>query len=267
MASSSREMNSYTYKLKKCITGLETLSRVGQALWFRIGKPLSRDDIIWAQTVLGPDGDDVLWGALHEAGVLIEPQSTIDAVSLARLLAKLAGDSSSSVQPVWTLPEELKSNRSDKSYTEAVVSCIGHARKSVFLVSPFIENRGVGKLTDCLLSALAHSVTVTVVTHDAARLSSFTSLALEELRREATGLSGCLHAWTAIEQKGIFLHSKLIVVDERLAIVGSANVTGPGLSGNFESGVVLEGSPAIEISSMIRRLLSSPIVTHVFSTN
>jgi len=39
------------------------------------------------------------------------------------------------------------------------------------------------------------------------------------------------------------MHAKVLVIDDRLALVGSANLTGAGLERNLECGVLVRGGP------------------------
>ncbi|HXG23887.1 MAG TPA: phospholipase D-like domain-containing protein [Chthonomonadales bacterium] len=51
------------------------------------------------------------------------------------------------------------------------------------------------------------------------------------------------------------LHAKVIVIDRRQAIVGSANLTAGGLGKNHEIAVLVEGEVAWEIASLIDRMV------------
>jgi cardiolipin synthase len=59
------------------------------------------------------------------------------------------------------------------------------------------------------------------------------------------------------------LHAKLVVVDRRYALVGSANLSLRGLMDNHELGVVIEGAGAAEIARAIDLLIASPYSTPV----
>jgi len=54
------------------------------------------------------------------------------------------------------------------------------------------------------------------------------------------------------------LHAKVIVVDRKKALVGSANLSLRGLMNNHELGVVVEGPVAAEIARAIDMLMASP---------
>lgn len=53
------------------------------------------------------------------------------------------------------------------------------------------------------------------------------------------------------------LHAKVIIADRERALVGSANLTGRGLVGNHELGVVLSGRIARDLGLALDRLIQS----------
>ncbi len=59
------------------------------------------------------------------------------------------------------------------------------------------------------------------------------------------------------------LHAKIILVDRKHALVGSANLSLRGLMDNHELGVVIEGAGAADIARAIDQLLASPYVSPV----
>ncbi len=52
------------------------------------------------------------------------------------------------------------------------------------------------------------------------------------------------------------LHAKMIIVDRKRAIIGSANLTWGGITSNYEIGVLLEGKDVWEISYLIDDLMT-----------
>ena len=58
------------------------------------------------------------------------------------------------------------------------------------------------------------------------------------------GLSATQLYWPAQERPpGAAMHAKVLVVDRRVALVGSANLTGSGLEKNLECGLLVRGGP------------------------
>jgi len=57
------------------------------------------------------------------------------------------------------------------------------------------------------------------------------------------------------------LHAKVIVIDRRLALVGSSNLSRRGLLTNHELALVVEGPAVAEIGRAMDRLLASQLHT------
>lgn len=263
-------MNSSAKELANRLPNVDGLRRLGQSLWMMIEKPVEKTTLVWARGLLGERGDDVLWSALTDEGVLAPPEYRVNPVRLAGLLSILAaGEVGEFSLPrlVWTLPSELGRPELSESYSLAALKLAEATKDALLMVSPFLESRGVAKLLEAILAALKRGVEVTIVTHGAENLSSSSSTALKELRREASQLPGCLTVYSANEECSVLLHSKLIVSDDALAIVGSANVTGRGLGTNLEAGVILGSAHAAEITHIVEDLLRSGLVNLVFSNH
>jgi phosphatidylserine/phosphatidylglycerophosphate/cardiolipin synthase-like enzyme len=146
------------------------------------------------------------------------------------------------------------------------------ARERVVLVSPYVEARGVGLLFDRLAGALSKGVAMMLVTHDLSDIASTNSRAVEELRREAERVSGHLEVFSATSATGRdrerhpLLHAKLLIVDRRKLLLGSANLTSYGLSFNFEAGTLLGQRDAREADEAARGLVEAGLVRMVFRT-
>lgn len=52
-------------------------------------------------------------------------------------------------------------------------------------------------------------------------------------------------------RKGKTLHAKVVVVDRTKAVIGSANFSWGGMSGNYEIGILLEGRDAWTLSRLV----------------
>ena len=59
------------------------------------------------------------------------------------------------------------------------------------------------------------------------------------------------------------LHAKIVLIDRKRALVGSANLSLRGLMDNHELGVVIEGAGAADISRAVDQLLASSSVSTV----
>jgi phosphatidylserine/phosphatidylglycerophosphate/cardiolipin synthase-like enzyme len=248
----------------------DRLRRLGAALWFGVGTRLRLADLAWAMPLLGEGADQAVWESLHEAGVL-GSDGVVQAEPLARWLGHLAsgGTPQPAEEPVivWTLPAQHPAAAEHGSlYADAILDVVNHARRELLMTSPFMQEQGVRHLISAVVQALHRGVSVTILTHGAEDLASAQSVAVEEIRREAERLGGWLSVYTAATPNGSLLHAKLVVADHERVIIGSANLTGPGLAVNLEAGVVLGRAHASEASRTIQRLIEAGLARKVFST-
>ncbi|MFZ5898178.1 MAG: phospholipase D-like domain-containing protein [Bacillota bacterium] len=194
---------------------------------------------------------------------------TVHAEPLACWLKELSGAHLKSEEEphiVWTLPEQHPvAVTLGKSYSEAIIEVINRAKQELLIVSPFMQEQGMRHLTAALVQALHRGVRVTIITHDADDLASEQSVAVEEIRREAERLGRWVALYTVAMPKGSLLHAKVVVADREKAVVGSANLTGPGLEANLEVGVVLGPTQARQVSRIVGQLVEVSLVRKVFS--
>jgi hypothetical protein len=66
-----------------------------------------------------------------------------------------------------------------------------------------------------------------------------------------------LFGWRDVDDEIAKLHAKVLIVDERDALVTSANLTGHGLTSNLELGLRVQGQPARELSAHLRHLVAT----------
>lgn len=244
------------------------VQRLGQALWMRVGERLSSpEELFWATSLLGPGGERLLWDALLESRCL-GPEGKLLARPLADFLCAVWDvQLEAAVALMWTLPELLVVPGVDATgYAKGVRALIRGASERLTLLAPYLEVEGMGQLQGELLAALARGLSVVLVTQDANSLGSWASDAVEPLRREARGLSGCLRVYTTPATAPVLLHSKLVVADGASAVLGSANLTGNALLRNLETGAVVGARQAVEIERVIHAAIELGHVRLVFET-
>lgn len=140
-----------------------------------------------------------------------------------------------SVDVVWTGPEsEITTSRLTAA---AVVDLITEARRDILLMSYAIHRDR--QIADALRAASARGVSITLVAETHADNRSY--------RSEATPFAGIdmlrLH-WPKVQRpRDAALHAKIIVVDDRIALVGSANLTSSAMEHNLECGILIRGGP------------------------
>lgn len=134
---------------------------------------------------------------------------------------------------VWTGPE---SDVDTGRLTAPVVAeLIGEAQHELLLVS--YASHDEPRIGDALAAAVDRGVDITLVVERPDDNPAFSGSG-----RAFPGLPARRLSWPlAIRPAGASLHAKLIVVDARTALVGSANLTGRAMVENLECGVLLRG--------------------------
>jgi len=243
----------------------QKLSRLGAVLWSLVGRKIELSDLSWALGLLGPDGDRLMLNFLERGGAL-DVGRCLKAPLLARWMSNLCGAEISS-RLVWTLPARHPlADEIGDSYTKALINEIGNAKNELILTSPFIQESGISSLLTVLTDALARGVVLVIVTHKAEDLASSQGVAVEDLRREAIRLGKLLKVYTADVPVGSLLHAKLVIADGKSLILGSANITWPGLEQNLEAGAVLNNGEANEAKLVISGLEKAGLVRLIFVT-
>lgn len=249
---------------------LEIVRRLGQALWMFVGAPIKKEDLLWTRGLLGDNGPQELFDELKRSGALVGTDQILSIRGLASFLCTLSpGNVSNSIRSrvVWTLPSVMTEfGPEEDTYCYAASEVIDAAKESLWLVSPFLESRGIGRILEALRRALSRDVHVQMITHGTESIADRASSAIEQLRREAVAVGGSLIVFTVKPDAGLLVHSKLVIADTNAAIVGSANLTDRGFGANFEAGVVLTDEYVLGMTTRIAQLLETGLVEQAFST-
>lgn len=191
----------------------------------------------------GPSAVEQLQGAAvlpNSAFILrhaVEITRNGDGPYIAGMLTALLDDKADQPQitPVWTGPD---SHQPGGRLTLAVLAdLIGEADRSILLASyatfPSPEVRAA------LEAAANRGVELTLLLERAPDNPTFNGP-----DDPLPGLPARRLHWPAhIRPPGAAMHAKVLVIDDRLALVGSANLTGAGLERNLECGVLVRGGP------------------------
>jgi cardiolipin synthase len=138
-----------------------------------------------------------------------------------------------SIDVVWTGPE---SGITTSRLTAAtVIDLIEQAHHEILLVS-FATQTEPG-ISTALEAASARGVSITLLTERHADNPGYAPTAIPFPGLNATRLH-----WPATQRPpGAALHAKVIVVDDRIALVGSANLTSRAMETNLECGILIRG--------------------------
>lgn len=151
---------------------------------------------------------------------------------------------------------------------------VAGAHTSVVLAAPFMQagfGLSTGPIAIAVEQALARGVQVEILgTRD-----GLATLDTHRLCRRSTSVLRLWEPSAHVENpQRLGSHAKFCVVDERIAYVGSANFTGPGLSTQLEVGLLTEGPVAqqigefwelacktglfVEVRSVVGRVIARP---------
>jgi phosphatidylserine/phosphatidylglycerophosphate/cardiolipin synthase-like enzyme len=140
-----------------------------------------------------------------------------------------------SVSVVWTGPESGVS--SSRLTAATVIELINSAQSEILLVSYATHTEP--SINAALAAAIARGVLVTLLAERYQDNPSYTASGMP-----FPGLGALRLHWPAsARQPGASLHAKVIVVDDKVALVGSANLTNRAMESNLECGILIRGGP------------------------
>ncbi len=138
-----------------------------------------------------------------------------------------------------------------KQITFAMKSLIQNAKKEILLEHAYIMDQG---MVDLLKEAAGRNVTVRIVR--SAEQNKYTEGANERHFKQLEGIDGITIVGTAR-----VLHTKLMVVDAKYALIGSANMTKESLHHHEELSLLIDHSPLIErLTTGIERQFEEELV-------
>jgi phosphatidylserine/phosphatidylglycerophosphate/cardiolipin synthase-like enzyme len=124
---------------------------------------------------------------------------------------------------------------------------LAEAERHVIIASPFMQpgyGLSAGALADALRSALKRGVDVDVLSTDQSLQTIDRANLMHDARGKIRFFQADLHQ---LDDQRLGSHAKFCIADGELAYVGSANLTGRGLAGQVEMGVLIRGPVAHQI--------------------
>ncbi|MBI2951103.1 phospholipase D family protein [bacterium] len=132
---------------------------------------------------------------------------------------------------------------------------VSQAQQSLVIAAPFLQSSETldrGPLAEALHAALRRGVAVDMVSIG----SSLRSLDISDIPMIGNGQLRFFQPLTNVEDKRrLGSHAKFCIADGKDAYIGSANLTGAGLSGNLEMGLLVRGEVARQIEQFWQHLL------------
>jgi phosphatidylserine/phosphatidylglycerophosphate/cardiolipin synthase-like enzyme len=150
-----------------------------------------------------------------------------------------------SLPPGVPLPPGLK-----RTTAETLIQLVAESTRSLRLVAPFIDWPATEFLSDALSAATARGVELQVV------LPTRSSQASNALRQLAANIETdgdpTRFTTTRLRTDAPWAHLKVMSSDSSSAYIGSANVTGAGISGpNLELGILVRGPEVAVVEGLI----------------
>jgi phosphatidylserine/phosphatidylglycerophosphate/cardiolipin synthase-like enzyme len=163
----------------------------------------------------------------------------------------LTGVNDSTTDLVITAPAEMISRLAYSARCRqtlgVLTELIAMATDRLIISAPFLQpGAGIstGVLNAALKAALKRGVNVELVTTG----QSLAGLDISSLKRAAFGhLRVSQPTTNVLDPKVLGSHAKFCVSDGVAAYIGSANLTGPGLAGHIELGVLVRGPLARQV--------------------
>lgn len=152
-----------------------------------------------------------------------------------------------------------------RQITSRLLDLCREATESITIVSPFLERGGVDWLLPGLEGALERGVSLTLVSRELRR-GEPNYEAIRELVEVSENNEGNLSVYDYYgpdpdSNRPLYtLHSKVLLADENVAYIGSANFTTYGFRENLEVGVVLEGNRVEQLVDLFRHIIETSAV-------
>lgn len=133
---------------------------------------------------------------------------------------------------------------------ETMIGLASTARTRIRFAAPYIDETGIGFLTDSIVAATERGVTVELFDPRSWEPARAATAALSEAVAANGDPTRFRLVRTAADAP--FAHLKVMVVDASAAYIGSANITGAGLAGrNLELGVLVRGGQVAVIDRIL----------------
>jgi len=147
------------------------------------------------------------------------------------------------------------------SITGQMVEIIAGSEERVTVVNPFFTRDGLDLVVDSFVAATERGIQFELITRDILLGDRSNKPEMETLisrvRKDGNIANFDLLEIDSENFSDATLHAKLIIVDQRKAYIGSANLTDQSLQNAVEMGLYLEGPPVDQIVSYVSKCRQS----------
>jgi phosphatidylserine/phosphatidylglycerophosphate/cardiolipin synthase-like enzyme len=202
----------------------------------------------------------------HQRLAAYMAQQRVASDVISELIGQRKNETPSSVRVVATLPGDWERIEGIDPTDESIRRIIIGAQESLWIVSPFFDDFGKTAIEEALLARALRGVRIKVVGRQLSpsdtqrNKRSIESLQMMATKFKDQGLSSNfdIREFTQRDQitkaTSAGLHSKIVIADDSICYLGSANMTEWSLSRNFELGVILKGPQLMAICGLIEKL-------------
>jgi len=192
------------------------------------------------------------------ANVFLETKNLIARAGMSNPLSTLESNSNT-IELVGTVPITLKELLPNiMPASSSIAQIIASAKKEVWIVSPFFDEYAASLILTYINPASERGVRIFLITRGYGP-DNFTRHPIDFFHNnlvcpemvQARFVGSLKHSDIRYT-----IHSKIVLGDDNICYIGSANITEGGLKANFELGVVLQGDKAIDVASILRALWS-----------
>lgn len=134
---------------------------------------------------------------------------------------------------------------------ETMIGLASGARSRIRFAAPYVDQAGIGFLTDSIVAATRRGVVVELFDP---RSWEPARAAISEVQQAVSSFGDSDQFRLVVNSlpEAPFAHLKVMVVDARAAYIGSANITAAGLAGrNLELGVLVRGDQVAVIDRIL----------------
>lgn len=148
------------------------------------------------------------------------------------------------IQILATGPEFLKEGI--RGTGPVIEEMIKNSEKEIQIMA-YVISLHASKFLDLLDDALKREVSITIILNKLGEQDEKIKTKIKKMKRQYVKLK----VIDFTDTDGGDLHAKVIVVDRKKAVIGSANFSWHGMSHNYEIGVQLEGDSAWKLGKII----------------
>lgn len=181
--------------------------------------------------------------------------------------AEVSSGTLENIELAWTLPALLASSMDVESPAQSLAGLlrygISRARRSLLMVSPFLEQQGLVILESALRGALDRGVEVTLISHGLQEEGTPGCKAHAYLMRSLPGIKCFSSPLPNSHVPYVLVHAKVLVADSNYAVLSSANLTQYGLATHLEIGVGVVGEIAARLTALFTEVIRVGLVAPV----